>query len=216
MSDHLHSMTRAFHIALLSLGLMLTLGACDKAPPCASAENCPPDSACVLGACQLRECFSNSDCAIEKTCEADTGQCVAGCETEADCRYGDTCEEGRCRERGCRSTETDCSAGEYCDVATGECFEASAPHCKPCETNETCGGGDSICGRVSGEGPFCLLGCDASRPCPAGYSCVPLTRNGEIYSYNCLTLCHIVNGLEDDGRMMSISPEAIEDVGGLY
>ena len=175
----------------VALLLLLSQMSCKPAPVyCESAANCPTSSACVDGVCSQRTCYSSTDCIIGEHCDLELGRCETGCQMDSDCLYGQVCEGGgTCVDAPCQSTTLDCSAGEYCDVATGQCFDAAGLFCAECSSSEDCGGGDNLCVSVSGEGPWCSPACDADHPCPAGFDCLPFTRNGEIYTYACVGLC---------------------------
>ena len=175
----------------VALLLLLSQMSCKPAPVyCESAANCPASSACVDGVCSQRTCYSSTDCIIGEHCDLELGRCETGCQMDSDCLYGQVCEGGgTCVDAPCQSTTLDCSAGEYCDVATGQCFDAAGLFCAECSSSEDCGGGDNLCVSVSGEGPWCSPACDADHPCPAGFDCLPFTRNGEIYTYACVGLC---------------------------
>lgn len=181
-------------LVALALGALvaLTAPACDDALVCEGPENCPGDSACVDGLCRLRSCFADTDCPMEQYCDLEVGQCDAGCRTDRDCYYGFTCTGGSCSRKACTSTALDCDAGQYCDVYTGECFDGGGPLCHSCTSDEDCGGGGNQCWYISGEGPYCLTPCDASRPCPAGYSCIPISSQGSVTGHLCATLCNVL------------------------
>lgn len=170
---------------LLVVGL---LTGCFAPKTCTDSTQCAGDQTCVSGTCIQRTCRSSQDCTIGSHCDPVDGLCKSGCVEETDCPYGQTCVEGTCDTKPCRSTTLDCSVGEYCDPLTGTCFQAAGPYCKPCTTASECGT-DARCTYISGEGPWCAPACDASRPCPAGYTCTPFTNSGSVISYNCVTLC---------------------------
>ena len=171
--------------------LALLLSGCGNGGiECEGNQNCPADAACIQNACVKRACITSAQCKIEQYCEQQTGQCVGGCLEDSDCPYGEACKTGTCEPRGCRSTELDCAAGQYCDPFTGTCFDAAGPFCTPCTTAADCGGGNNRCTYSSGGTvPYCAPECSDDKPCPAGYDCVPFTSNGQIISYNCITLC---------------------------
>lgn len=197
--------------AWAGVGLLWVCVGCDDTQPCVGAENCPPDAACVAGACQPRECFSNTDCPMEQRCDLEPGQCEPGCSDDRDCYYGQTCTGGSCVTKPCTSTRLDCDAGEFCDVFTGECFTAAGPYCTSCSASEQCGGGNNLCAYVSGEGPYCLPECNADRPCPAGYDCLAIERGGGPAYYVCVTLCHYLEEVEAGAAR--ISPSQVDPVG---
>ena len=199
---------------LLLAGLLIAPG-CERELVCEGQENCPGDSACVEGSCQLRACFGNADCPMEQFCNMDIGQCEAGCTNDKDCYFGATCSGGSCVEKACTSSGLDCEAGQYCDVYTGECYDAAGPFCEPCSVDSDCGGGNNQCFFVSGEGPYCLPECDANRPCPAGYSCVPISRQGSPSFFVCVTLCHYLEDLEANPRMSLPPAVAPAEIGGV-
>lgn len=185
---------------------LLPMGGCDDGLICEGPENCPADSACVDGACRLRACFDNSGCPMEQYCELESGQCQAGCTGDRDCYFGAVCSGGSCVDKPCTSTNLDCDAGQFCDVYTGTCYDAAAPYCARCDSDDECGGGNNECLYVSGEGPFCLPECNVNRPCPAGYSCVSYNTQGDPSKFVCVTLCHYLEALEAQGISGRVAP----------
>ena len=80
----------------------------------------------------------------------------------------------------CPATGT-CTPTDGLLVCT-ENLDPAATLCKPCYTDEDCGGGDegNICVEYGPAGRFCGGPCNASEPCPDGYGCTPQQRNGEV------------------------------------
>lgn len=182
----------------LSVFLGVILSACQPASQsCSGSSQCPGDQACVSSICQPRTCISSGQCAVGQYCDQITGSCAAGCLEDSDCTYGETCQGGSCATRLCRSTTLDCNVGEFCDTFTGTCYKAAGPYCKPCSTAADCGAAGSKCTTISGDGPYCAPACDADHPCPAGYTCNPWTSSGNVVSYQCITLCQILDELPE-------------------
>jgi hypothetical protein len=160
---------------------------CDEETPCQGFGEVCQEGQCVVGSCT-----SNLDCPMEQTCNGRT--CRPGCDSSNDCYPGDVCNlaEGMCEPEGCRDTHLDCGYKEFCNTATGECYEAGGPYCRPCSSRnviEDCNGGDAA-GTNQCWNNYCTVDCSNGRECPSGFQCFPFQNaQGEVVTFQCLTYC---------------------------
>ena len=154
-------------------------GACAEHAECATGT-------CLAGACtQSCEwpsggCPGGFYCDGEATGACGAGVCLAG--TPGDRAIGESCNRdtecsnlycflGVCSEPCNPETVDSCPGGGVCQVAAlacrGACGTAGSLG-DPCNGNAVCASG--MCAET-GDGSFCTNLCDASTPCPGGYTC---------------------------------------------
>ncbi|MFT6142276.1 MAG: hypothetical protein ACJAZO_002135 [Myxococcota bacterium] len=164
---------------------------------CLDNGDCEGIAVCnEVGLCEAVECTQPDQCNLGFTCN-DANSCVVGCSGDGDCLAGETCNAtNQCEPYGCRSTTLDCSYGERCDVATGQCFVDSAPHCQAeCTVDffgDSCAaqspGAACACFEDNGVActeSYCLVECNpaSADACPRGYQC------GQIFQDNPSSFC---------------------------
>lgn len=152
-------------------GTMVTAPSFEGELPCVSDKQCTTDGLlCNPELYVCVECFEDSECGDEATCQA--GSCVAleaaqtcenslGCSTDevcvksngeelgvcqecggdADCTDGGTCVAGSCRA-SCESDKQCTSSGLLCDDATGSCTECVTT--ADCDGANVCSMGDCV------------------------------------------------------------------------
>jgi cysteine-rich repeat protein len=113
-------------IAIVLPGCAAVLGIEDGTTQgaCASADECAPAHACLLGVCRVA-CQTDADCGANATCLDLGGRsaCLpedATCGGAGECPDGTACEAERCRNL-CETTP-DCPGGQECD--RGFCFSS--------------------------------------------------------------------------------------------
>jgi hypothetical protein len=170
---------------------------------CCSDGDCAEGQVCADGACVVPPCATDADCPSCKTCNADTGVCVGGCEPgeqccagvcagcchDSDCGFSDdyNCVNGVCVPQTC--------AGEYDSCHSFCCWGlicvSDGLYCAryACQTDDDCAGvyiDDirpcilGVCtGRLSGIGQPCETDahCDLAW-CAAGV-CAALGVEGD-------------------------------------
>lgn len=160
--------------AVLALGLLLPLGACqspgepsgpeglpDGAAPAAdlsestsACDKCGANQVCENGACV--ELPATCPCPKESYCNLAANRCEAGCLTDGECAAGRICDAAsRKCHAGCRA-DTGCKTGMICDKDS----------CRTgCRMDNACGAGQ-IC-----ESTLCRTGCRRDPDCPMSQYC---------------------------------------------
>lgn len=161
---------------------------------CETSENCPTGTVCsATGTCVELSCQSSDECPVDTYCDVSGGGCRPGCVSDNDCRPSQRCdvEQQSCFTPACRNTKLDCAFGEYCNATSGECVDAGGYFCEPCSRNEDCGGGANLCLQLGGQlDAYCGVDCSTDEnSCPAGFTCLRVTRSGETDSFQCLAPC---------------------------
>ena len=181
---------------LLSLLPSLLLS-CGDPPECDAERPCQGfGQVCVEGACQSHACATSASCPMESHCEG--GQCEAGCAQDTDCYPGDACDPatGTCAEAACTDSHLDCAFQEFCDETAGECYAAEGYWCRPCVTNEDCGGNGNLCLGWGDNGDFCGVSCTGDVDCPSGYTCTVIDdAAGNPLGSQCITWCWLYEDL---------------------
>ncbi|MCB9764407.1 MAG: hypothetical protein H6739_31830 [Alphaproteobacteria bacterium] len=179
--------------------IALLFAACVPEPECTEELACPFGEVCLEGTCVEIPCNTSAQCGMEEHCV--DRKCEAGCSEDADCYPGDLCDlgENTCVSRGCRDTRLDCGFKEFCNEANGECYEAGGYYCKPCTSDESCGGNGNLCLRFGGGYEYCGVTCSTDDDCPAGLGCYPIgDRTGQIISFQCYTYCWLYEDADAD------------------
>ena len=119
--------------------------------------------------CEGNTCDDGDACNGVETCDADTGDCVAG--TPVECGDGETCVDGDCVGADpCEGNTCDdgdaCNGVETCDAETGDCVDGTPVECAE---RETCVDGDCVAGDPC-EGNTCDDGdaCNGVETCDSG------------------------------------------------
>ncbi|MBR59281.1 MAG: hypothetical protein CMH54_14855 [Myxococcales bacterium] len=123
--------------------------------PKASGESCLFDSECEIGLCVPTP--DGNVCATE---------CTGSCPTDWVCR----------------------SAPEDSGLSIQVCLHTMGTHCFPCTDHAQCAerSGDPLAKCITQHvdlGYFCALDCSNSKPCPAGFACLPGEGPGKITFY---------------------------------
>ena len=165
---------------------------------------CNDDDDCADGICEGGVCVSDPD--VEPV--GDTAEDVAEDLTEIRvdpitedeqpsvlgglgdaCVSDEECESGYCIDsdggRICTELCSDeCPEGYTCRLfinSGGDAVRICVPHedvlCEPCSNHTECGGYQAFCVEQD-NGDFCASDCSATRECPGGYFCNPVTIRG--------------------------------------
>ena len=106
------------------------------------------------------------------------------------CREGAECASGHCLPgpgggRVCTQRCGDCPTGWECEFVENEavdngfyCVADRGDLCRPCQTDLECDDNEDLCVQV-GPRTYCAELCTAEKPCPAGYTCTEIERNGQ-------------------------------------
>ncbi len=136
--------------------------------PCLDFRDCPFNSDCVAGHCQLRDqptCAMDDDCDPDLVCDsAQCGACEPPCDcvSNADCARGTRCIDCECVQ-GCRD-DADCELPQRCHVDSGTCMDCVCAEHEECPLGEYC------------NGCFCRVGCRVDDECPPWHFCSPATH----------------------------------------
>lgn len=186
-------------------GQVCKSGICSDAGSCTTKADCKTGETCKSGKCTTvsvsEPCTSSNDCGVGQYCDTVGGKCASGCSQDTDCsstQYCDTntnqCKEGCQVAKGCgdgrqcdasthtcKCTPAYCTAngGGTCDTVSGECKTSTTGDlCKPCTSNDQCGGADDLCSAI-GEGSFCTKKCTQQSDCPSGFFCYDVTTDSK-------------------------------------
>jgi hypothetical protein len=146
-----------------------------KDDPCQPGERCTedgcrPDSACREEPCDAR-CNDDSNCESEHRCVG--GVCTIAREVGGDCSSPSDCASNICAADGfCVGACSDCIE-DSCRPLSDDgdsCHARRFPVGTPCESAETCLGGECLAGASSHN--VCTHECGSSTDtCPEGWSC---------------------------------------------
>jgi hypothetical protein len=140
-----------------------------------------PKSELIEPEVEAEECLLGEGCFLE-ACE-ENGDCLSGICTQH--MGGKVCTEA-CDEA--------CPKGWRCLLVSGGsdgayvCVSTFSHLCQPCFTGADCSNESTqnACVLYEGEGAFCGGACDATSPCPDGYSCQDVEVVGGATSYQCV------------------------------
>lgn len=180
----------------------VSTGACVPRPsgaalgaPCGEGSECS-SGICFHGACsescnwlEPTSCPSGFYCNGQVTGLCGAGLCLRGgpggseygapCESSTDCQSA-FCAEGICSSPCIPGGAAACPAGFTCQAGAlpgcGSCQQAAALG-DACMTNEDCA--SRMCA-VQADRTFCTTFCDAARPCPTGFNCVPVDSTASV------------------------------------
>jgi hypothetical protein len=105
------------------------------------------------------------------------------------CNEGSECQSGFCLEgpgggRVCTQRCGDCPTGWQCEFVSNEAVDqgfycvADRPDlCRPCEADIECDDNEDLCLQI-GPRKYCGEACGENKPCPDGYTCTPIERDG--------------------------------------
>lgn len=190
--------------SLLALGVLGVSSCKSNDPPntelCEADEDCGPSMTCDDGMCVPKTPTTDTDDGDQPDTPDPDGTADFGdtCTKTADCKgtmecfltpsSGRVCTvrcDGSDAEYVCPDPLWECSAfsGGGTDISH-VCLPPSPKLCKPCEEDVDCGAnGANLC-IPQADGDFCGTACTDTGGCPTDYSCVEITRGGDLY-YQC-------------------------------